>query len=48
LLALFSVLLVWTWAPTSFWQFPVPLGTALLADSLGLRSMRIILPRLTT
>jgi high-affinity nickel-transport protein len=36
LLALFN-LLVWVWALASFWRFPVPLGTALLAYSLGLR-----------
>jgi nickel/cobalt transporter (NiCoT) family protein len=36
LLAVFNVL-VWVWALTSFWRFPVPLGTALLAYSLGLR-----------
>jgi high-affinity nickel-transport protein len=36
LLALFN-LLVWIWALASFWRFPVPLGTALLAYSLGLR-----------
>ena len=36
LLALFNVL-VWVWALASFWRFPVPLGTALLAYSLGLR-----------
>ena len=30
-------LLVWIWALASFWRFPVPLGTALLAYSLGLR-----------
>jgi hypothetical protein len=29
LLALLN-LLVWVWALTSFWRFPVPLGTALL------------------
>jgi high-affinity nickel-transport protein len=28
---------VWIWALASFWRFPVPLGTALLAYSLGLR-----------
>jgi nickel/cobalt transporter (NiCoT) family protein len=36
LLAAFNVL-VWVWALASFWRFPVPLGTALLAYSLGLR-----------
>jgi nickel/cobalt transporter (NiCoT) family protein len=36
LLALFN-LLVWIWALATFWQFPIPLGTALLAYSLGLR-----------
>ncbi len=36
LLAVFNVL-VWVWALASFWRFPVPLGTALLAYSLGLR-----------
>jgi nickel/cobalt transporter (NiCoT) family protein len=36
LLALFNIL-VWIWALASFWRFPVPLGTALLAYSLGLR-----------
>jgi high-affinity nickel-transport protein len=36
LLAVFN-LLVWAWALASFWRFPVPLGTALLAYSLGLR-----------
>ncbi len=36
LLAVFNVL-VWIWALASFWRFPVPLGTALLAYSLGLR-----------
>jgi high-affinity nickel-transport protein len=36
LLALINVL-VWVWALASFWRFPVPLGTALLAYSLGLR-----------
>ena len=36
LLALINVL-VWAWALASFWRFPVPLGTALLAYSLGLR-----------
>jgi high-affinity nickel-transport protein len=30
-------LLAWIWALTSFWHFPVPLGTAILAYSLGLR-----------
>ena len=30
-------LLAWIWALASFWHFPVPLGTALLAYSLGLR-----------
>jgi high-affinity nickel-transport protein len=30
-------LLVWIWALVVFWRFPVPLGTALLAYSLGLR-----------
>ncbi|HEY4044148.1 MAG TPA: HoxN/HupN/NixA family nickel/cobalt transporter [Rhodopila sp.] len=36
LLALIN-LLVWAWALASFWRFPVPLGTAILAYSLGLR-----------
>jgi high-affinity nickel-transport protein len=36
LLVVFNVL-VWVWALASFWRFPVPLGTALLAYSLGLR-----------
>src|SRR5258707_4374235 len=36
LLALVN-LLVWIWALASFWRFPVPLGTAVLAYSLGLR-----------
>lgn len=36
LLGLINVL-VWIWALVSFWRFPVPLGTALLAYSLGLR-----------
>jgi high-affinity nickel-transport protein len=36
LLALVN-LLVWIWGLTSFWHFPVPLGTAILAYSLGLR-----------
>jgi nickel/cobalt transporter (NiCoT) family protein len=36
LVALINVL-AWAWALASFWRFPVPLGTALLAYSLGLR-----------
>lgn len=36
LLALIN-LVVWVWALASFWRFPVPLGTAVLAYSLGLR-----------
>ena len=36
LLALVN-LVAWVWALTSFWRFPVPLGTAILAYSLGLR-----------
>jgi nickel/cobalt transporter (NiCoT) family protein len=36
LIALINVL-AWIWALASFWRFPVPLGTALLAYSLGLR-----------
>jgi nickel/cobalt transporter (NiCoT) family protein len=36
MLALFN-LLAWAWALASFWRFPVPLGTAVLAYSLGLR-----------